>query len=126
MVGRLTAEGLTTAVGVMFAIAVVVTEFMFEAVNTLSIVIRENPPKSIAGVPKVPLTAGKDVFAIPVIVGTFVERAALTDVTLADTPVKDVMFCDAKVESANGAKPNIIYPLIRLSQVSMQCNTCNC
>ena len=115
MVGRLTAEGLTTAVGVMFASAVSVTEFMFEAVNTLSIVIRENPPKSIAGVAKVPLTAVKDVFAIPVTVGIFVERAALTDVTLADTPVKDVMFCDAKVESENGAKPNIIYPLIRLS-----------
>lgn len=109
MVGRLTAEGLTTAVGVMFAIAVVVTEFMFEAVNTLSIVIRENPPKSIAGVPKVPLTAGKDVFAIPVIVGTFVAKEALTDARLVDRPI--VVCCVApNGASANGAKPNIIYP----------------
>ena len=117
MVGRLTAEGLTTAVGVMFAIAVSVTEFMFEAVSTLSIVIRENPPKSIAGVAKVPLTAGKDVFAIPVIVGMFVAKEALTDARLVDR--SKVCFCAANGASENGAKPNIIYPLIRLSQVSV-------
>ena len=118
MVGKVIAEGLTTAVGVMFAIAFSVTEFMFDAVNTLSIVIRENPPKSIAGVPKVPITVGKDVFAIPVIVGTFVAKEALTDARLVDKP-KDVCCCAPNGASANGAKPNIIYPLIRLSQVSV-------
>ena len=91
----------------MFAIAVSVTEFMFEAVNTLSIVIRENPPKSIAGVPKVPLTAGKDVFAIPVAVGTFVAKEALTDVRLVDR--SRVCFCAPNGASENDAKPNIIY-----------------
>ena len=41
---------------------------------------------------------------------TAFQTATSTVNNTSNTPVKDVMFCDAKVESANGAKPNIIYP----------------